>query len=149
PLPLPVVGLDALPPAVREAEARRIATAEARRPFDLQRGSLLRMTLLRLDEREHVLVTAVHHIVSDGWAIGVLVRELSALYHAFTAAEPSPLPELTVQYADFAAWQRRWLTGEVLAERLAWWVDQLAGAPPVAELPLDHPRPAVQSSRGG
>jgi amino acid adenylation domain-containing protein len=149
PFPLPLVDLASLTPATREAEARRIAAKEARQPFDLGRGPLFRMTLLRFDERKHALVTAMHHIVSDGWSIGVLVRELGALYRAFIASEPSPLPELPVQYADFAVWQRRWLSGETLEAQLAWWTGRLAGAPALVDLPLDRPRPAVQSYRGG
>ena len=117
PLPLPVVDLAGLPAAAREGEARRVAAAEARRPFDLARGPLLRAALLRLGEREHALLLAMHHIVSDGWSMGVLVRELAALYRGVRRGRPSPLPELPVQYADFAVWQRQWLRGEVLAER--------------------------------
>ncbi|HEY4587874.1 MAG TPA: condensation domain-containing protein, partial [Thermoanaerobaculia bacterium] len=148
PLPLPVVGLDGLPAAEREEEARRIATAEARRPYDLARGPLVRSALLRLDEREHVLLIGMHHAVSDGWSMSIFVRELGAFYRALAAGEPAALPDLAVQYADFATWQRRWLSGEVLAEQLAWWKGQLGGAAQVIELPLDHPRPAVQSYRG-
>jgi len=142
-LPLPLFDLAGLPPAVREQEALRIAAAEARRPYDLARGPLVRSTLLRLGAREHVLLVGMHHIVSDGWSLGVFVRELGALYRG------EVLPELPVQYGDYAAWQRQWLTGEVMAERLAWWTGQLAGAPAVIELPLDRPRPAVQTYRGG
>jgi len=147
--PLPAVDLTGLPPGAREAEAARVAAAEAGRPFDLHRGPLLRMTLLRLGDGEHALVTVMHHIVSDGWSLGVLARELGALYRAFAAGEPSPLPELPVQYADFAAWQRRWLDGPALEAQLAWWTRHLAGAPPVLELPLDRPHPPVWSHRGG
>jgi amino acid adenylation domain-containing protein len=148
PFPLPVVDLAGLPAARREAEAARLAAAEARRPFDLQRGPLLRMSLLRLAAWEHALVTAMHHIVSDGWSLGVFSRELGALYRAFAAGEPSPLPELPIQYADFALWQRRWLSGPPLAAQLAWWTQQLGGAPAVLELPLDRPRPPVRSYLG-
>ncbi|HWN45605.1 MAG TPA: amino acid adenylation domain-containing protein, partial [Thermoanaerobaculia bacterium] len=143
PLPLRVLDLAGLPAAVREEEARRIAVAEARRPYDLARGPLVSSALLRLDEREHVLLVGMHHIVSDGWSLGIFVRELGALYRG------DAVPELPVQYADYAAWQRQWLCGEVMEERLAWWKEQLAGAPQVIELPLDRPRPAVQSYRGG
>ena len=148
PFPLPVVDLATLSPVARDAEAAQIAAAEAKRLFDLRRGPLLRMTLLRLAEREHALVTVMHHIVSDGWSLGILVRELSALYRVFVTGKPSPLAELPIQYADFAVWQRRWLSGQVLDSMLAWWTRQLAGAPPVLELPLDRPRPAVRSYRG-
>ncbi|HEY4573462.1 MAG TPA: condensation domain-containing protein, partial [Thermoanaerobaculia bacterium] len=149
PLPLPLLDLSALPAAAREEEVLRVAIAEARRPYDLARGPLVRSALLRLGDREHVLLAGMHHIVSDGWSMGVFIRELGALYRALATAEPAALPELPIQYADFAAWQRRWLSGEVLAEQLAWWTGQLAGAPQVVELPLDHPRPAFQSYRGG
>ncbi|MGZ3458804.1 MAG: amino acid adenylation domain-containing protein, partial [Archangium sp.] len=135
--------------AEREAEARRRVEEEARRPFDLERGPLLRTKLLRLGEREHVLVLVMHHIVSDGWSMGVLVRELAGLYEAFSRGKPPPLAELPVQYADYAAWQREWLRGEVLEEQLGYWRKQLEGAPSALELPTDRPRPAVQTYRGG
>ncbi|HJX28022.1 MAG TPA: amino acid adenylation domain-containing protein, partial [Thermoanaerobaculia bacterium] len=118
-------------------------------PFDLARGPLIRAGLLRLGPREHVVVVTMHHIVSDGWSIGVLLRELSILYDTFAAGRPSPLPELPVQYADFAVWQREWLTGEVLEAQLGYWREQLSGAPAVLELPADRPRPAVRSVKGG
>ncbi|HEX7182532.1 MAG TPA: amino acid adenylation domain-containing protein [Thermoanaerobaculia bacterium] len=145
-LPLPFVDLDGLPDA--GAEARRLAAAEARRTFDLARGPLVRTVLLRLGPREHVLLLTMHHIVSDGWSMGVLVRELSALYEAFVQGKPSPLPELPLQYADFAVWQRSWLRGEALEAQLAYWRQRLAGAPELLELPADRPRPAVQSFHG-
>jgi amino acid adenylation domain-containing protein len=129
-------------------EEHRLSAEEARRPFDLQRGPLLRAVLLRSSPERHVLLLTLHHIVSDGWSMGVLVRELGALYAAFLAGRPSPLPELAVQYADFAAWQRRHLSGELLEAELAWWRGQLAGMPTALDLPADHPRPAVRSLRG-
>ncbi|HEY2739430.1 MAG TPA: amino acid adenylation domain-containing protein, partial [Thermoanaerobaculia bacterium] len=147
-LMIPVVDLTSLAPASREAAATSLATAEARRPFDLARGPLLRVRLWRLDETEHLMLFAMHHIVSDGWSLGVLVREVTALYTAFFLGRPSPLAELPVHYADFAAWQRGWLSGEVLARELEHWRRRLAGAPPVLELPADRPRPAVRSLRG-
>ncbi len=146
--PLPVVDLASLPAAEREEETRRIAAAEARRPYDLALGPLVRSTLVRLGEREHDLLIGMHHVVSDGWSMSVFVRELGVFYRAAIAGEGAALPELAVQYADFAVWQRQWLSGEVLAEQLAWWTGQLAGAPKVVELPLDRPRPAVLSYRG-
>ncbi|MBZ4423048.1 non-ribosomal peptide synthase/polyketide synthase, partial [Myxococcus sp. RHST-1-4] len=146
--PLATVDLTALPAETREAEAHRIVGAEAVRPFDLARGPLLRANLLRLGTEDHVLMLVMHHIVSDGWSMGVLVRELTALYAAFTSGRPSPLPELSVQYADFAAWQRNWLQGEALATQLGWWREQLDGAPPLLELPTDFPRPAEPTYRG-
>ncbi len=146
--PLAVVDLAGLPEGGREAEARRWVEEEARRPFDLERGPLLRTALLRLGAEEHVLVLSMHHIVSDGWSVGVLFGELATLYEAFGRGEASPLPELEVQYADFAAWQRGWLTGEVLERQLAWWRERLEGAPAVLEIPTDHPRRAVPGDRG-
>ncbi|MFP2913416.1 condensation domain-containing protein, partial [Pyxidicoccus sp. 3LFB2] len=147
-VPLPVVDLSQLPDGIREAEARRVAGEEARRPFDLTRGPLLRVSLVRLSESCHLLLLMMHHIVSDGWSMGVLVRESAALYEAFGAGKPSPLPELPVQYADYSVWQRSWLQGEALEAQLGWWREHLAGAAPVLELPTDFPRPAVQSLRG-
>jgi amino acid adenylation domain-containing protein len=148
-LPLAIYDLAGLPAAARQQEARRLGAAEARRPFDLARGPLLRSALLRLGEREHVLLAGMHHIVSDGWSMGIFVRELGELYRGLASGEPAGLPELPIQYADFAAWQRQWLRGEVMEERLAWWTVQLAGTPQVADLPLDRPRPPIQSYQGG
>ncbi|HTN83814.1 MAG TPA: condensation domain-containing protein, partial [Sorangium sp.] len=142
-VPFPIVDLQAFAEPVLEAEVRRRAEEEGQKPFDLARGPLLRTTLLRLGEQEHVLVLTMHHIVSDGWSMGVLVRELGALYEAFSRGLPSPLPELPIQYADYAVWQRAWLSGEVLEAQLAYWKKQLSGAPPALELPTDRPRPAV------
>ncbi len=131
-----------------EDDARKLATEEAQLPFDLTRGPLLRATLIRLGELEHILLVTMHHIVSDGWSMGVLVHEFATLYTAFSSGRVSPLDELPVQYADYAQWQREWLSGPVLAEQLSYWKHQLASAPPVLELPLDHPRPAMQSFKG-
>jgi amino acid adenylation domain-containing protein len=147
--PLPVIDLAGLPEPARRAEAGRLAAAEARRPYDLERGPLLRAALLRLGWDDHRLLLGMHHIVSDAWSMGVLLEEVSALYRAFAAERPSPLPPLPVQYPDFAVWQRRWLQGEVLEEQLAWWRRRLAGAPEVLELPADRARPAVPSLAGG
>ncbi|HEY2739970.1 MAG TPA: amino acid adenylation domain-containing protein, partial [Thermoanaerobaculia bacterium] len=148
PLELPLLDLSHLPAAEREAQARALALSEARRPFDLQRGPLLRLLLVRLAGTDWLLLLTLHHIVSDGWSLGVLVREVTALHEAFSQGLPSPLPELPVQYADFAAWQRSWLQGEALDAQLGYWRRRLAGAPAVLELPLDRPRPLVQSYRG-
>ena len=133
----------------REAEVQRLAQVEAAQPFDLRIGPLLRATLVRLSAEEHVALLTMHHIVSDGWSTGVLIRELAALYEAFTQGQSSPLPELPIQYADYAVWQREWLSGEVLERQLGYWREQLAGAPAQLELPTDHARPAVQSFAGG
>ncbi|RYZ36376.1 MAG: amino acid adenylation domain-containing protein, partial [Myxococcaceae bacterium] len=142
------IDLSSQPEAHHQAEARRHAEQEALRPFNLETGPLLRTTLLKLAPEEHVLVLVLHHIVSDGWSMGVLVREMTALYEAFSAGTPSPLPELPVHYADYAVWQRSWLQGPILEAQVGWWKQHLAGAPPMLELPTDKPRPATQSYRG-
>ena len=136
------------PLAVAADEAGEQACAILQQRFDLAHDRLLRVALLRLAADRHVLVLAMHHIVSDGWSIGVLVREVEALYAAFAQGRPSPLPELPVQYADYAVWQRRWLADGALERQLAYWTRQLAGAPAALELPTDRPRPAVPSFRG-
>ncbi|MCP4657354.1 MAG: non-ribosomal peptide synthetase, partial [bacterium] len=143
-----VIDLSALAQERRETRARELAAVEAARPFDLRRGPLVRAQLLRLTPREHVAVFTLHHIISDGWSLGLLVRELSAWYAALAGGSPAPLPELPIQYADFAVWQRRWLAGEVLDQELAWWRQELAASPQVLDLPTDRPRPPVQSFRG-
>ncbi len=145
---LPLVNLSHLATDERETEAQRLAAAEAQRPFDLSLGPLFRVQVLRLSQTEHILLCTMHHIVSDGWSMGILIREVAALYEAFSQGQPSPLPELSIQYADYAVWQRQWLTGEVLESQLSYWREQLSGAPSVLELPTDYPRPAVQSFRG-
>jgi amino acid adenylation domain-containing protein len=145
---IPVVDLrEIASSAERESEHRRQCSAEAQRPFDLDRGPLLRVTLLRLTEDEYVLLLTRHHIVYDGWCRGIIARELSALYEAFSSGRPSSLPELPIQYADFAQWQRQWLQGEVLEAQLAYWKKHLENFPTL-ELPTDRPRPPVQTSRG-
>ncbi len=147
-LPLPVTDLSHLSREEQEAEAGRLINEESQRPFDLSRGPLLRCSVLRLDESDHVVVLCTHHIASDGWSMGVLVNEIATLYEAFSIGKPSPLPELPVQYADFAEWQRQWLQGRVLEEQLAYWKNQLDGAPRMLNLATDRPRPAVQTFRG-
>jgi len=142
--PLARVDLAALPAAARGAEALRLAAADAALPFDLQRGPLYRFTLLRLEAGEHVLLLNIHHACSDGWSIRVLARELAVLYRAFAASEPSPLPELPIQYADFALWQRRTLQGETLENELGWWRRHLAGELPPLRLPADRRRSTVR-----
>jgi amino acid adenylation domain-containing protein len=132
----------------REAAVRRRTGEEARRPFDLSRGPLFRATLLKLGGEDHVLLLSMHHIVSDGWSMGVLFRELATLYEAYLAGGESPLPELAVQYADYAVWQREQLEGEVLDRQLSYWTEQLAGAPELLELPTDHPRSPVRTYQG-
>ena len=144
-LRLPVVDLSDLPEHERETEVQRRAHQEARAPFDLAHGPLLRVALLRLGASEHVVLVVMHHIVSDGWSLGVFLEEMAALYGA---NEPSPLAELPVQYADYAAWQRQWLQGPVLERQLSYWRERLDGAPASLDLPTDHVRPAVPSYRG-
>jgi amino acid adenylation domain-containing protein len=145
---LPVIDLSGFAEAEREAEAHRLAREETGTPFDLARGPMLRASLLRLRPDDHVLLLTMHHIASDGWSIGVLFRELSPLYAAFSEGRPSPLPELPIQYADFARWQRAWLQGQALESQLEYWRRQLQGSPPKLEVPTDRPRPAVQTFRG-
>ncbi|HEV2147847.1 MAG TPA: amino acid adenylation domain-containing protein [Longimicrobiaceae bacterium] len=134
PFDLPVVELDSVPDEEPEAELLRLVRREARRPFSLERGPLLRAVLVRLGAEDHVLVLCMHHIVSDGWSVGVLLREFAALYAAFLEGRPSPLPELPVQYADYALWERLQLQGDRLEEQLAFWKARLGGAPAVLEL---------------
>jgi len=147
-LTLPLVDLQALPADQRAAEIRRRVTAETRRPFDLVHGPLVRGTLLRLGPEDHVGLLTLHHLVSDGWSSGILVRELTTLYAAFCTGAASPLPDLPLQYADYAQWQRQWLQGELLARQLAYWQTALTGAPAALALPTNHPRPAVPSFNG-
>jgi len=147
-LPLAVEDLSRLPVDEREPYALRLICEEAERPFDLARGPLVRARLLRLDDQEHVAMVTMHHAISDGWSIGILIREVSALYESFRLGEPLPLLEPAIQYADYAVWQRNWLQGEVLEAQLDYWKNQLAGVPDL-ELPTDRLRPLVASQRGG
>ena len=148
PQQLEVIDLSELPQAEREAKAERMANEETMQPFDLTRGPLFRFRLVRLGAEQHILLLTMHHIISDGWSLGVLGRELAALYQAYSTGESSPLPELGIQYADFAVWQREWLQGETLEKQLAYWREQLGGELPVLELTTDLPRPPVQTYRG-
>ncbi|HLK55511.1 MAG TPA: amino acid adenylation domain-containing protein [Chthonomonadaceae bacterium] len=148
PFALPLTDLNSLTAETREAEVRRLVQEEAQRPFDLAAGPLFRAALLQLAEEEHVLLLTLHHIVSDGWSQGVLTRELTALYNAYRSGQPSPLTELSIQYADYAAWQRQWLQAEELQRQVGYWKQHLAGAPALLELPTDRSRPAIQSYRG-
>ncbi|MCP4659040.1 MAG: amino acid adenylation domain-containing protein, partial [bacterium] len=145
--PLAIVDLTVLRAAEREPELKRLAVEEARRPFDLARGPLLRSTLVKLAAEESGLLITMHHIVSDAWSLGIFFGELTALYAAFCRRRPAPLPPLGIQYADFAAWQHRWLTGAVIEEHLAFWTRRLEGVLPL-DLPGDRPRPVVQRLRG-
>jgi amino acid adenylation domain-containing protein len=145
---LPVLDLAGMPLGERNAKAQWLAQDEAQARFNLASGPLIRATLLRMDEQEHILLFTLHHIVSDGWSIGVVVNEMAALYGAYVRGLPSPLAPLAIQYVDFAYWQRQWLAGEALARQLDYWTRQLAGSPALLALPLDRPRPALQSHRG-
>ncbi len=142
------VDLSAIEEAQRSLRVATNAAEEAGERFDLATGPLIRGRLLRVAPEDHVLLLTLHHIVSDGWSLGVLLRELAVLYAAFSKGEPDPLPPLPVQYADYAAWQRHWLQGEALRGQIEYWRNHLAGAPALLQLPTDHPRPQVQSHRG-
>ena len=149
PFPLPVVDLTGLPAAARRAEMARLEAADHNRPFDLARGPLVRATLLVAGPQEHAGLFNMHHAIGDGWSWVVLVREIAALYQAFAEGLPSPLPELPIQFADFAAWQREHLQGAALESELGYWREQLAGAPPPLRLPADRPRSAGQGFVAG
>jgi acyl carrier protein len=146
--PLPVVDLSDMPVGDREKEARRIAQNEAATPFNLASDPMTRNLLLQMDDEDHILLMITHHIASDGWSTGILLRELSALYIAALNGTPSALPALPIQYADFAVWQRNWLQGEVLEQQLTYWRTRLAGAPPLLALPSDRPRSTTSALRG-
>ena len=139
--PVSVVDMRDLSQHEREAQGYLLAQADVQRPFDLAQGPLLRATLVRLTDEEYVLLLTMHHIVSDGWSHGVFWRELAVLYDAFTAGQPSPLPPLSIQYADFASWQQQWLRGEVLDAQLAYWKQHLAGVSTL-QLPTDSSAPS-------
>jgi amino acid adenylation domain-containing protein len=155
PLILPIIDISELPLAQIEVEIRQQAAQEAQQPFDISSDYLLRVKLLRLDAQEHIVLLTMHHIASDAWSIDVLVQELAKLYPAFCNQQPSlrdatrtPLTELPIQYVDFAAWQRHWLQAQVLETQLSYWLKHLENAPKVLELPIDYPRPAIQTYRG-
>ncbi|WP_254058563.1 condensation domain-containing protein, partial [Dyella sp. S184] len=147
-LPLDIIDLGHLPAAEREAQLRARLQEEVAKPFDLAVGPLIRFDLLRLAEDEHVLLMTMHHIVSDGWSMGIVAREMAILYRAFMQGLPSPLPDLPIQYADFAQWQRQWLSGKVLEQQLSYWKHQLGNSPSLLTLPTDRPRPPVQTQSG-
>jgi len=143
-----VTDLTDLPETGRGTEVERLTSEEFGKPFDLVHGPLFRINLLRLGEKEHILLLVMHHIISDGWSIGVLLQEMAAFYNAFVQGTVPSLPELPIQYADFAEWQREWLKGEALESQASYWKRQLDGTLPVLELSTDHPRPVVQTYRG-
>ncbi|HEY6802276.1 MAG TPA: condensation domain-containing protein [Pyrinomonadaceae bacterium] len=145
---LPLVDLSGLPEGEQQPLAQQFIETESNRAFDLERETALRVSVLRLQPDEHVILFTMHHIACDSWSIDVLVREVATLYEAFSAGQSSPLPELPIQYADFAVWQRQWLQGKELENQQNYWRHQLAGMPLVLQLPFDRPRPARESSRG-
>ncbi|TCP59049.1 amino acid adenylation domain-containing protein [Tumebacillus sp. BK434] len=147
-IPLPIKILDIQDAKDVEAEIHEIAAAERARPFDLEKGPLSRLQLLKSGPEEHVLLLTMHHIISDGWSMNVFIQEIGLLYQAFSTGRPSPLSELPIQYADYACWQRDNLQGEALEEKLAYWRQKLSGELSVLQLPTDRPRPAVQTHRG-
>ncbi|MEH2057529.1 MAG: amino acid adenylation domain-containing protein [Nostoc sp.] len=148
PIKLLVVNLQGLSPDDRESQIRQLILEEAQRPFDLVQGPLLRTTLLQLSSEEHIFLLNLHHILCDDWSLSVLFEELSTLYPAFSTGNPSPLPDLAIQYADFAAWQRQWLQGEILDNQLPYWQQHLSGNLPILELPTDYPRPLEPRYQG-
>jgi acyl carrier protein len=146
--PLKLVDLSALPSADREKQAHRLVNDEAATPFDLAKDPIIRHMLLKLDGEDHILVVNTHHIADDGWSTGILLRELTALYECALNGKPTQLPELAIQYADYAVWQRKWLQGEVLEQQIAYWRERLMGAPPVLSIPSDRPRLEKPTFRG-
>lgn len=145
---VPVTPLDHLPEAGREIRIQELAAEEGRRAFDLLRGPLLRTVLLRLAEDDHVAFFTLHHIVSDGWSTGVLIKEIQTLYTAYSEGKASPLPELPIQYSDYARWQRESLDGELFQRQIAYWRERLRGAPATLTVPGDRPRPLVRRYHG-
>ncbi len=148
PLSLPVVDLTSLADEHREDTLQKLIATEAQQPFDLEAGPLFRASLVRLEDDRHALLLNLHHVISDGWSIGILTRELAALYDAFRQGRPSPLAPLHVQYADYAVWQRNRLAGPVAEQQMAYWRSRLGNRPPTFELPLDRERPPIQTFRG-
>src|SRR6185437_11495032 len=148
-LEMPVEDLTMIPVADQEAELSRQGQSESAIPFSLTRGPLLRVRFLKLSDTDYGIFLTFHHIIYDGWSSGVFFRELNQLYSAYAQGQTLELPELAIQYADFAAWQKEWLQGEALAQEMAFWKDHLAGVPGLLELPGDRPRPPAQSFQGG
>ncbi len=145
---LKYVDLKNSPDSIRKDEALSIAKKESLKPFKLSKGPLIRPLILRINESEHLFVLVIHHIISDGWSTGVLFKELSICYNAYIEDKNPKLPDLPIQYADFASWQRNWLQGETLKRQISYWKEQLAGIPPVLDMPTDRPRPAVMTYNG-
>lgn len=145
---LSVTDLRRLPDEQRNSVANRLALQESRRPFDLTRGPLLRSRLLRVSDQEHILLITMHHIICDGWSIGLFVKEITSLYLAISEAKPSPLDDLPIQYADFACWEHQWMHTSFLEDQVSYWKGRLGGTLPMLRLPLDRLRPPLQSFRG-
>src|SRR6185369_11518380 len=145
---LTIVDLSGLSNDEQETHAEAISSEQTRRPFDLAHGPILRGTLLCFDEQRHSMLLGIHHIAADAWSTTIFIHEVGTLYGSFLRGEHSQLPELAIQYVDFAAWQRSWLQGEVLDTQLGYWKEQLRNSPPMLELPADRPRPPVQTFRG-
>ncbi|MEL7038648.1 MAG: amino acid adenylation domain-containing protein [Cyanobacteria bacterium J06592_8] len=146
-LNIPIIDLRLLSESSRDSEADRLAKQEAKKPFNINKDKLVRITLLQLGETKFILLLTWHHLIADGWSRGVLLKEFSAIYKAFSQHQPSPLPELQIQYADFAIWQQQWLSGEELKSQLSYWKQQLTNLPTL-NLPIDYPRPVHQTFRG-
>src|SRR5262249_51044257 len=147
-LTLRTIDLRSFQPTERQRECHRITNEEAAAPFDLARGPLLRALLVRISVAESRLLVTMHHIVTDGWSMELFSNELAVLYEAFRTSRPSPLPDLPLQYSDYAVWQRKWLEGKTSQEQLAYWKQKLAGAPALLDLPWDRRRPSIQSFEG-
>lgn len=145
---VPVIDLHSIPMPAREIEARRLSDEESKRPFDLTRGPLVRLTALWMGDEDQVLLLTIHHIISDGWSVSIFVEEVYKVYQAYLLGKTRPLPELPIQYADFAIWQRQQLAGEPLQRQLDYWKKNLAGAPSLLTFPIDRPRPPTQTFRG-
>jgi hypothetical protein len=145
---LPIVDLQSIPEPDREQEALRLAQEEARQPFDLFRGPMVHVTLVKLASQDHVLILVTHHFVIDGYSDAILARELTALYRAFSQGQPFALGESPIQYADYALWERQRLQGTAVEDQLAYWKQRLSGAPALLELPTDYPRPGIPTFRG-
>ncbi len=150
--PLEVIDLSPMTEAEKQAEVARLVSAHSQTPFDLSQGPLWRVTLLRLGSTDHIILLNIHHIIADGWSMGILVREWATLYRLWSQGMDDPkgvLPPLDIQYQDYAHWQRQWLEGDILQNQLAYWKERLSGIPELLELPTDRPRPACQSYKGG
>ncbi|MEH2094792.1 MAG: condensation domain-containing protein [Nostoc sp.] len=146
---LPVIDLQTVPKYEQEAEVQRLTAIAVQKPFNISQLPLIRWTLLKLSDQENVLVHVEHHMVHDGWSFNLFLRELLTLYQAFSEGKPSPLAEPSLQFADFAHWQRQWVLTEPAQAQLDYWKQKLSGCPPLLELPGDRPRPAEQSYQGG